>query len=98
MTWTCNCGYQNEYAPDKRKLKCKLCEAVYWVRGLHVNGSPMLALIHPSKGGENKMKSNANLLSEPGTHKPLVVGSNPSAASCFCACFPPPTTSLQNFA
>ncbi len=45
MTWTCNCGYQNEYTPDKQKLKCKRCKAVYWVRGLHVDGSPMLALI-----------------------------------------------------
>jgi len=33
------------------------------------------------------MKSNANLLSEPGPHKPLVVGSNPSAATHFYATF-----------
>ena len=49
MTWTCNCGYQNEYVPDKLKLKCNRCESVYWVRGLHVDGSPMLALIHQNQ-------------------------------------------------
>ncbi|MFC1984561.1 hypothetical protein ACFLU0_00905 [Chloroflexota bacterium] len=44
MTWTCDCGYQNsvEYTTNKRKL----CGAVYLVRGLHIDGSPMLVLTH----------------------------------------------------
>jgi hypothetical protein len=47
MTWTCNCGYENtiEYATNKQKLRCKRCGAVYLVGGLHIDGSPMLALI-----------------------------------------------------
>ena len=47
MTWTCNCGYKNnvEYATDKQRLKCEQCGSVYLVRGLHIDGSPMLALI-----------------------------------------------------
>ena len=53
VTWTCNCGQQNDYVPDKQKLKCKRCEAVYWVRGLHVDGSPMLALIHQKEEKTN---------------------------------------------
>jgi len=48
MTWICNCGHQNEveHATNKRKLRCERCGTVYLVRGLHINGSPMLALIH----------------------------------------------------
>ena len=47
MTWTCNGGYKNniEYATNKLKLRCQRCGSVYLVRGLHIDGSPMLALI-----------------------------------------------------
>ncbi|MFC1860355.1 hypothetical protein ACFLYC_02135 [Chloroflexota bacterium] len=47
MTWTCNCGHKNsvEYATNKLKLRYQKCGAVYLVRGLHIDGSPMLALI-----------------------------------------------------
>jgi len=54
MTWTCNCGQQNDYVPDKQKLICKRCSSVYWVRGLHVDGSPMLALIHKKEYNPNE--------------------------------------------
>ncbi|MFC2036180.1 hypothetical protein ACFLUJ_08710 [Chloroflexota bacterium] len=48
MIWTCNCGHQNsvDYATNKNRLICKLCKALYLVRGLHIDGSPMLACMN----------------------------------------------------
>lgn len=46
-TWKCDCGFDNpEQLPtDKRYLKCARCGRKYFVRGTHVDGSPMLAFV-----------------------------------------------------
>ena len=46
-TWKCDCSFDNpEQLPtDKRYLKCAKCGRKYFVRGTHVDGSPMLALV-----------------------------------------------------
>ena len=47
VEWVCNEGHIDyvEISTAKRELKCSTCGDRYLVRGLNINGSPMLARV-----------------------------------------------------
>ena len=54
--WQCNCGvYNKEMLPtDRRTLTCSKCGLKYWIRGMHIDGSPMLGQIGKATKKEGK--------------------------------------------